>query len=63
MKIPPHHITNWVVFLNVIVKVGVINFRMDARRGFLYLSTTIIKGTKKLLMLTPHKTPWGATVY
>jgi hypothetical protein len=62
-KIPPHRIVDWVVLLNAIIKFGVINFRMDARRGFLYLSTTITKSTMKLLMLTPHKTPWGATVY
>jgi hypothetical protein len=62
-KIPPHHIVDWVVLLNAIVKVGVINFRMDAKRGFLYLNTTITESTMKLLMLTPHKTPWGGTVY
>jgi hypothetical protein len=63
MKIPPHRIANWAVLLNVIVNVGVINFLMHAKRGFLYMSTTITKSTKKLLMLTPHKTPWGATIY
>jgi hypothetical protein len=38
-------------------------FRMDAKRGFLYLSTTIKEGTKKLLMLTPRKIPQGTTIY
>ncbi len=51
------------MLLNAIVKVEVIKFRMDVRRGFLYLSTTIEEGTKKLLMLTPHKIPWGTTIY
>lgn len=63
MKILPHRITYWVVLLNAIVKVGVINFLMNASRGFLYMSTTITESTKKLLMLTPHKTQWGATIY
>jgi len=53
-KIPPHRIADWVVLLNVTIKVGVINFCMYARRGFLYLSTTIVESTKKLLILTPH---------
>jgi hypothetical protein len=45
------------------VKAGVINFHMDAKRGFLYLSTTTMEGTRKLLMLTLHKIPWGTIVY
>jgi hypothetical protein len=53
-KIPPHRIADWVVLLNATIKVGVINFCMDVRRGFLYLSTTIVESTEKLLMLTPH---------
>jgi hypothetical protein len=61
-KIPIHCIVDWVGFMNAMVKINVINFRIEARRGFIFLKS-IIPGTKKLLMLTPHNTPWATTIY
>jgi len=48
--------------MNLVVKIGVIDSKMDLSWGFMYLNSTTTKGTKKLFMLTPHKTPNGVKI-
>jgi len=50
--------------MNAAMQIGTINFRIEAGRGYMYLSSTFpVEGTKKLFTLTLHKTPWGITIY
>jgi hypothetical protein len=62
-KLPTHFVVDWVVLMNNAMKFEVINFQMDASTCFMYLNSFVSKGTKKLLMVTPHMAPWDMKIY
>jgi hypothetical protein len=49
--------------MNNPMKFKIMNFQMDASTCFMHLSSFVPKGTKKLLMVTPHMTPWDMGIY
>ncbi len=62
-KLPTHFVVDWVVLMNNAMKFEVVNFQMDESTCFMYLNSFVPKGTKKLLMVTPHMTPWNMGIY
>jgi hypothetical protein len=40
-----------------------VKYKMDIGRGFCYLVFPNQQTTQALLMLTPHKTLWGTSIY
>jgi hypothetical protein len=62
-KIAQHHLADWIQSINRKGGFDLVSFHIDMDRGFLFLETTNIAITRKLLALIPHTTPWGTGIY
>jgi hypothetical protein len=57
------YIVGSIIFLNVVVNVGIINFQIDVGRVYMYLNFVIPKSTRILQMFMLHKRPWGNAIF
>jgi hypothetical protein len=62
-KIQDDHHDVWIQEINHSISSIEVRYKMDLGRGFCYLAFRNQQTIQALLMLTPHKTLWGTSIY